>query len=110
MKPKQRLLESSKDRAWKVDNLKYWNTAILESFLKESDLKLLEIASGRMIETDYSYITNPYGLKDKRYQQYPAKLRNFDFISPLFLRWISEYKQRNFEPIVFTRNSNFDNE
>jgi hypothetical protein len=110
MKPLQRLPESEKTRAWKRDSLKYWFDAKMNSFLSENDYKLLELASGRMQETTYDYIMNPHKLKGKQYQRYPAKLRNFDFIGPMFLRWISEYNQRTFEPIVFTKNSNFDNE
>lgn len=110
MKPKQRLLESSKDRSWRRDTLKYWNEMKMNSFLQENDLKNLKLAAGQLDHTDYTYLTNPFGMKDDKYKQYPAKLRNFDFISPLFLRWISEYNQRVFEPVVFTRNSNFENE
>ena len=110
MKPKQRLSESQKDRAWRRDSLKYYNEIKMNSFLREMDYKFLKLASGQLIETEYSFITNPHGLKDDKYKQYPAKLRNFDFIAPLFLRWISEYKQRVFQPIVYTKNSNFDNE
>ena len=110
MKPKDRLPESQKDRKWRRERLEYCNTLRMNSFLRESDIKLLKLASGQLIETDYTFITNPHGLSDEKYKQYPAKLRNFDFIAPLFLRWISEYKQRIFEPIVYTKNSNFDNE
>lgn len=110
MKPIQRLPEAQKDRRWKRQTLEYWYTANMNTFLNESDYRLLELASGRMQETTYDYVTNPHKLKGKQYQKYPAKLRNFDFIGPLFLRWISEYNQRTFEPVVFTKNSNFDNE
>lgn len=110
MKPIQRLPESSKDRKWKRQTMEYWFQAKMNTFLSENDYALLELASGRMKETTYDYILNPHKLKGKQYKKYPAKLRNFDFIGPLFLRWISEYNQRTFEPIVFTKNSNFDNE
>lgn len=109
-KPIQRLPESSKDRAWRRASLQYWNQINMNDFSNARDFKDLELAAGKITLTDYTYITNPFGLKDKKYQNYPAKLRNFDFISPLFLRWISEFNQRNFEPTVYTKNSNFDNE
>lgn len=110
MKPIQRLLDSEKDRTYRKASLKYWNEAPMTELCSKEDYKDLKLAAGIFEESDYSYLTNPFGFKDEKYKAYAAKLRNFDFISSIFLRWLSEYNQRVFEPIVYTKNSNFDNE
>lgn len=108
--PSQKISKHKKDREWKVKCLKYWNGF---SFARQSkDLtieKLFKIAAGIMDVTEYSHIQNPYHLVGEQFQKYPEKLRRYDIISPLFLRALREFKKRPFEPIVYTKNSNFDN-
>lgn len=108
--PSQKISKSKKDREWKIKCLKYWNEF---SFAKQTkDLtveKLFKIAAGIMDVTEYSHIQNPYHLVGEQFKKYPEKLRRYDIISPLFLRALREFKKRPFEPIVYTKNSNFDN-
>ena len=100
--------ERNKDKAWKEGMLRYYSTMSMVSNI-ETDQNY-KVAAGTINETDYSYILNPYGLKDNRYKKYPAKLINFDFISPIFQSLISEFSNRPFAPVVYNKNSNFNNE
>lgn len=110
LRPKQRIPESQKNREWRRQNLQYIRDLRMQTFMSTEDYKLLQLCAGEAKYTDYSYVTNPFNLKDSRYHRWPAKLRNFDFISPIFRRLIAEFTERQAEPIVYTRNSNFDSE
>lgn len=65
------------------------------------------IASGHFELSDYKYILNPYDEDVSR--NYAEKLRNWDFISPLFAQLTGEFLNRPLEPVVFNRNSDLDN-
>lgn len=109
--PLQKIPKNKKDREWKVNNLKYYNTFAYSnnslSYNKAIE-RLFKIAAGIMDVTDYSHIQNPYHLIGEQYKKYPEKLRRYDIVSPLFLRALKEFKKRPFEPVVYTQNSNFD--
>lgn len=108
-RPTQKLPAAEKDRAWKVANLRHWSTVSMRSIQYDKYKELFEIAAGKMNETAYQHITNPYHLKDDRFKRYPAKLANYDIISPKFLRWVSEYGERPFAPMVYSQSSNINN-
>lgn len=63
-------------------------------------------AAGHFNIDDYKYILNPFSEDEKR--NYAEKLRNWDFISPLFSQLTGEFLQRPLEPIVYNRNSDLD--
>lgn len=107
---RHKISEAQKDRAWRTSAVQFNATRPMNSYYDQKDIKLLQLCAGHMELMDYTYVTNPFGLKDRKYTQYPAKLRNFDFISPLFQRLSALYSERVNEPIVYTKNSNFDSE
>lgn len=108
--PSQKISKHKKDREWKLNCLKYYNSFGFAKQTKNLTIeKLFKIAAGIMDTTEYTHIQNPYHLVGEQYQKYPDKLRRYDIISPLFLRALREFKKRPFEPVVFTQNSNFDN-
>ena len=109
LRPKQKLRESEKDRAWRLANLQYIKDLKMTNFRSRRDYELMKLCSGVAEYTDYSYVLNPYKLDHDKYKRWPAKLRNFDFISPIFKRLYTEWAGRNQDPIVYTKNSNFHN-
>lgn len=107
---RHKIPESQKDRAWRIDAIKTNMERSMNDYYSKKDLDLLRLCAGHMDHTTYNYVTNPMSLKEERYQKYPAKLRNFDFISPLYKRLLALYNERVNDPIVYTKNSNFDSE
>lgn len=116
--PKQKKSKSEKNREWKLECLKsiggynYTNLGVnsTSGMYTDNIIKELRIASGDIGFTDYSHIINPYNLQGDAYKQYSDKLRNYDIVSPLFLKQISNFIKAPFNPIVYTKNSNFQNE
>ena len=106
IRPKQRLTEKEKDKDWRESNLRFWNYRANLQISQNQDLKLLyRIAAGLHEEVDYSYVTNPLNSK---YNDYPAKLRNFDIISPVFMQLLGEFIGRPCDPIVVAKNSDIE--
>lgn len=111
--PLQKIPKSKKDRNWKVNNMKYYNGFAFGTTTQSHNTaieKLFRIASGVIDMTEYSHIQNPYHLEGEQFKKYPDKLRRYDILSPLFLKALRRFLDRPFEPVVYTRNSNFDNE
>ena len=107
-KPKQKLSLRDKNREWKDQCLYYFNSFTKTDYIPT--LNLYKIASGKIDESSYRYLTNQFGLKGKVFKNQPAKLINYDFISPIFKRLKAEGRLRGFEPIAYCKNSNYENE
>lgn len=108
-KPLQKISVFEKDRAWKIATAKYYNGFKMNTYNYDV-MRLFNIAAGKINLTNYDYVTNPYKLKDSKYKKYPAKLLNWDIISPLFKQMLSDFRQRDFEPVVYNRDLSFDTE
>lgn len=108
-KPKQRLKRSSKDKKWREDNIRYWREncadAVLDPHLMNRNYRA---AAGNLIEEDYLTVLNPTKSKTKNLTSYPARIRNYDIISPVILRMLAEYGEREFGVLVYSVNSNID--
>jgi hypothetical protein len=111
MFPEQKIAKDKKDKTWKLNCLRHFTQTFgNNNIYNNNTLRLFEIASGKKNHSSYNYIENPFHLKGDKYKKYPEKIKRFDILSPMFLRILSDYLKRPFEPIVFTKNSNFDNE
>lgn len=108
-KPLQKISVFDKDRAWKIATGKYYNGFKMNTYNYDV-IRLFNIAAGKTNLTSYDYVLNPYKLKDDKYKKYPAKLLNWDIISPLFKQMLSDFRQREFEPVVYNRDLSFDTE
>lgn len=106
-KPIQKESIFKKDRTWKRQSLSYYNSFLNKDKKEINDF--YRIASGKISEIDYTYVTNQYDLEGKD-RKNPAKLLNFDILSPIFKKLLSEYRIRSFEPIVYCKNSDYENE
>jgi hypothetical protein len=105
IKPRQ---TDPKTDTWFENNVKYWSQRLSKPYISSTDLEYLQkIVSGVLDYTKYTYITNQYGID--RANNMPAQLKNFDFISPIFLKWLAEYRARPFDPIVLAQDSDYIN-
>lgn len=69
--------------------------------------RLYELAAGVFNLSDYKHVLDPFDEKEER--AYAEKLRNWDFISPLFSQLVGEFIQRPIEPTVINLASDIDN-
>lgn len=61
---------------------------------------------GTIDGSDYSYITNPYNTKEKKYQKFPAKLRNYNILKPVIDLLLGEKRKRKIDYQVVTLGDN----
>ena len=71
--------------------------------------KLYKMAAGQFeMDDTYSYVTNPYGLKEGKdndaLKRYPARLRNYDIITPVIDRFLGERRERNTDLQIVSLN------
>lgn len=105
IKPQQRLPKSQKNKEWREKCVEYYNqqtTAMFESRSKFA--KLYRLANGDLDEEDYRYVTNPYNTVKEELQRFPAKIRNYDIITPIVNLLIGEKARRPFNFQVFCHN------
>ena len=97
----------------KINNKTYseeilkWCRYSLEIQNKSEFVRKFNIAAGHLDESKYTHVLNPFSLEAKR--NLPEKLRNWDFITPIFNRLVGEFIRRKIEPIVYNVNSDIDN-
>jgi len=101
MRPKQRVSNTEKNtKDHKESSYKYFSDLCSNKLMSTSKLEsLYRLANGDLDETDYTYITDPYkGRAQNRPELtgFPAKMRNYDIISPNLLQLVSEYGGRDF--------------
>ena len=92
--------------------MKYFSQASSVSSAIYREIGILyDLASGKLSESDYSYVLYPLGDRQKNnpnMQGYPAKIRNYDIISNIVELFIGEYINRDKNPVVSAVNSDVD--
>jgi len=105
-KPKQRISSSQKNDEWYKICADYYRDSCVQAIDPAEAAKLYNLANGILDETQYLYVTNPLGTKRPDLMGYPARLMNYDIISPNINLLMGEKTRRNFPPIVYATNSN----
>lgn len=105
VKPKQRLHHSKKDKKWIEQSAGWYRSACVEALDTATSLQLYKLAVGILDENDYLYVTNPIGTNRPELMGYPARLENYDIISPVINLIMGEKIGRMFSPIVWAKNS-----
>lgn len=108
-KPKQRISESAKDKDWADATAEYYRGACTPAVDRARAQKNYRLANGILDESEYLYVTNPTNTKEVNLQGSPAKLMNWDIISPNIMLLMGEKARRQFPPTVYARNSVHDN-
>jgi hypothetical protein len=108
LKPRQRIPRSQKTEEWIKRNGEYYRDACQPAVDEAEAMKMYRLANGELDETDYLYVTNPINTKRQELMGYPAKLRNYDIISPNVQLIMGEKNKRFYPPIVYARNHDYE--
>ena len=103
--PKQRVSASEKDKpAWYQNCIDYVIDAGL-SFNDRTDTeRKLQILHGNIPDEFYKKTLNPYNAENEKYKRFPATMRNYDIMSDIIRRYVSEYFKGIHEFIVGANN------
>ena len=103
--PKQRVSAAEKDKpAWYQNCIDYVIDAGL-SFNDRTDTeRKLQILHGNIPNEFYKKTLNPYNAENERYKRFPATMRNYDIMSDIIRRYVSEYFKGIHEFIVGANN------
>ena len=103
--PKQRVSAAEKDKpAWYQNCIDYVIDAGL-SFNDRTDTeRKLQILHGNIPDEFYKKTLNPYNAENERYKRFPATMRNYDIMSDVIRRYVSEYFKGIHEFIVGANN------
>lgn len=103
LNPKQKLSRTSKDKDWGIENVEYIiRLAGLTNYSTGSKDKInYDLYNNIIDKDDFSYVTNPYGLKD----EFPARLNNYNIITPKLKLLEGEEIKRPFNFRVAVINS-----
>lgn len=109
-KPKQKVSKAKKTKDWAIATAKYYKDACKPAIEKPEALKLYRLANGQLDEADYLHVTNPINTTRWELMGYPAKLVNYDIISPNVMLVMGEKARRFFPPMVVAKNSRLHSE
>ena len=103
--PKQRVSVAEKDKpAWYQNCIDYVIDAGL-SFNDRTDTeRKLQILHGNIPDEFYKKTLNPYNAENEKYKRFPATMRNYDIMSDIIRRYVSEYFKGIHEFIVGANN------
>ena len=103
--PKQRVSTAEKDKpAWYQNCIDYVIDAGL-SFNDRTDTeRKLQILHGNIPDEFYKKTLNPYNAENEKYKRFPATMRNYDIMSDVIRRYVSEYFKGIHEFIVGANN------
>lgn len=105
-KQKQRIPEGKRTVDWYKKNMEYYAQHTQHYYTRRDKvLTLYRIAQGIMDESWYNYVTNPYATEKKEERRFPAKIRNYDIISPILNLLRGEKATRPFNYQVFVHNA-----
>lgn len=115
-KQKQKISWSKKNpkteegRRWWEQNADYYlNKTTNYSLQRNEFLDLYRLANGEMDELEYTHVTNPYNETREELLGFPAKMRNYDIVSPLVMLLMGEKGKRPNSRTVVARNSDTAN-
>lgn len=107
LRPRQKVSIAEKDSEWIRDNALWGNKVSTLSTVDRKHIdELYQLVTGKIDIMSYRHITNPYGNTTAR--NYPAKLINYDIISPMIMQLLAEFSKRIYQPSVFAKNSEID--
>lgn len=106
VRPKQRIPKSEKTADWAEQCGRYYRDACKPAIEEAEAMKNYRLANGELDDREYLHVTNPINTNKWELMGYPAKLRNYDIISPNVNLLMGEKAKRRFPPIVYAKNYN----
>lgn len=103
--PQQKVSGTVKSKAeWYTNCIDYViDTGLAMNDRTEDEIKL-RILRGDIPNSFYKKTLNPYNATNEKYQRFPATMRNFDIMSDIIRRYVSEYFKGVHEFIVGANN------
>lgn len=96
---------------WAKQNMTYYNDIVNKGGISNNRLReLYSLATGHLVESRYNYILNPLGTDNPKHKKFPAKLRNYDIITPILSLLLGERIDRTIKPQVVAINSGIESE
>ena len=90
--PQQRVSQSEKNKpAWYQNCIDYVIDAGLSFNDKTDTERALQILHGNIPDEFYKKTLNPYNAANEKYTRFPATMRNYDIMSDIIRRYVSEY-------------------
>lgn len=103
--PKQRVPSSEKSKPEFYANSIDWIIAQGQNCRDSIDIEeKMSILKKNIPEKYYKKILNPYNATDKKYTRFPADMRNYDLMSGVIRRYVSEYTKNPHNFIVSANN------
>ena len=103
--PKQRVSAAEKDKpAWYQNCIDYIIDAGLSFNYRTDTERKLQILHGNIPDEFYKKTLNPYNAENEKYKRFPATMRNYDIMSDVIRRYVSEYFKGIHEFIVGANN------
>ena len=106
-KPKQKISFAAKDKKWADETAEYYRGVCVDAVNKTEALQNYRLANGELDEDEYVYVTNPLNTKRPELMGAPARLMNWDIISPNINLLMGEKVRRQFPPIVIAKNNTY---
>lgn len=106
VRPKQRIPKSEKTAEWAEQCGRYYRDACKPAIEEAEAMKNYRLANGELDDREYLHVTNPINTSKWELMGYPAKLKNYDIISPNVNLLMGEKANRRFPPIVYAKNYN----
>lgn len=109
--PKQKVSKDEKTPEWYQscakwirDNSAYYTTDRYEM------VQLYRAAMGILDSTEYKYVLNPYNTPEENLCEYPARIRNYDIITPIVSLFVGEKADKPFNHQVISVNPEAPNQ
>lgn len=106
-KPKQKIPFKQKTKKWAEECGQYYKGTCVDAVDRDQAIRHYRLANGELDERDYLYVTNPINTQKYELMGYPARLANYDIISPNIMLLMGEKARRMFPPIAYAKNSQY---
>lgn len=102
--PIQRIPNSQKDKVWGA-KCADWIIAQGQGNRDSSELEIkYGILQGKIPDSFYKKILNPYNATQEKYKRFPATMRNYDLMKGIIRRYVSEYIKNPHDFVVGANN------
>ena len=102
--PTQRIPNNQKDKVWAA-KCADWIIAQGQGARETSELEIkYGILQGKIPDSFYKKILNPYNATQEKYKRFPATMRNYDLMKGIIRRYVSEYIKNPHDFIVGANN------
>lgn len=104
--PRQKVPKSKKTDEWYKSTVDHIiSRSNFNTSWKRNLFDLYEAYNGRINESTYRYVTNPYNTNNQNFTRFPAKMRNYNIIKPAIDLLLGEKRNRPINWQVIAKNA-----